>query len=229
MQFNKWMIGLGFCGLLAGLTGSAAADEQPADAAELEPPQQLVVTVDGEAIGATAGVPMRVKINGEWVELLIEATGERTFDNGNVSFDYLDEMAFAFDGSEPGLQLWDFNGQDCVIMVQQTSPDIDFKEYRRELLNVLAMGYGEMFDKRESIQIALGGEKLEGEMFTASLKNMGVALTQQIFFIQRGEVGTVLIFQDALGDNGEHSAEFISMVDRLERTLRWSDLGKGGE
>lgn len=210
--------------LLCGALGPGVAADEAADAAaagETEPAQRMLATVDGQQVEVVAGEPTRVQVNGEWIELLIEPTGERTFSNGNVSFTYRDEMAFLFDNNEPSLRQWYFDGQDCVIIVQEPSAEIAFADYKAELIDIMQQGYGPMFEKREPVTMTLGGEELSGERITASLKDIGVIITQHILFKEHGDTGSVLILQDALTEDAEHSAEFIDLVDRLERTLRW--------
>lgn len=204
---------------------NAAASEIP-ESAKHEPAQRLIVRVAGQEIEVKAGEPTKVHIDGAWVEFLVEPGPEKTFDSGVMSFDYLNEMAFAFDGTDPTISQWSLDGQDSIIMIQQLTDEVGVDEYGGILLDTLEQGYGPMFQKREPIEIELGGKMLAGERITFALAELSVVLTQDVYMYSHGEAGGSLILQDTLTDAGDHSPEFEAMVDRLSRSFRWADLGQ---
>lgn len=230
MRGSGWICGLGLMGLVGLMGGGgAAADEAEGAAGEQEPLQQFVVTIGGTTMTVEAGEVVTVTIGGEERELKIEPTGERTFDNGVVSFTYIDEMAFAYDGSVEGLRQWYFDGQDAIIILQHIGPELGFEEYRGEFISELAAGYGPMFDRLDPAEIELGGQTLAGNKITAKIVNMGVVLNQYVYFIERGDTGVALILQDTLTEQGVHTAEFDALVERLKASLRWNEAGNVGE
>lgn len=228
MRMNRMRRGLSGLILAGVMVGATDAGAEPGPG-ETEPLQQFVVELGGQTLVVEAGETVWVTVGGERQPLVIEPTGERTFDNGVLSYTYADEMAFAFDDSVEGLKQWYFDGQDCVIILQQVDDQTDFETYRTTLVQEMVAGYGAMFEGSAPVEIEVDGQKLTGEKITANMTNFEIVIVQYIYFFEHGGKGGSMILQDTLLDDGSHTAEFMELKRRLETTLRWSEGGEAEE
>lgn len=195
----------------------AALFATPCGAASDEPPTQLRIELDGKQYVTHAGASLDVDVGGRKTKLRVDELPWRHFVQGSLQFDYPRHFPWESDPSPP--RSWTLDGNDAVIMV--------FEQLEAKARDPEDVAAG--FEK------ALGA-KTPGERAIAVLRTervgalTGVASTvrlakstisQEVFALGKGDRAWLLILQDALDEQGDHSSEYIEMRKRLSATLEF--------
>jgi hypothetical protein len=185
-------------------------------AAGNEPPTQLRVEIDGKPYVTTAGASIDADLGGRIVKLRVEELPWRRFAQAGLQFDYPRHFPWDSDPSPP--RSWTLDGNDAVIMVfDNTLAKRKAEDLAGDIEKAIARGA-----HIERSKAVLRTDKpgiLTGVVSTMEVA--GSPFSNEVFVLGKGEVSWLLVLQDALGDDGTHSSEYIEMRKRLSATLEF--------
>lgn len=177
----------------------------------------LVVEIGDQKIEAELGHPFHVQIEGKTVRMRVTAKPTRTFNHAGVSFEYPRDMDFEFNNRTAGAKVWSLDGNDVVLMVQHFA-SVPTGKGAALLAKGAARRFGSLVTQTSKTQMSLGGHELKGVRLDASVSGARIAL--QFFDLPSKEGAVVLVLQDSLADDGNHSQEFEAIVPVLSKTLQ---------
>ena len=197
--------------LLAALiasTGSAASDE---------PPTQLRVELDGRQYVTTAGAPLDVEVGGTKAKLRIDELPWRHFTQGSLQFDYPRHFPWESDPSPP--RSWTLDGNDAVIMVFEQP-----RGHARTVDDVVAgfeesLGSTKRADRAKAVLRTERAGTLTG--VASKVRVAASTISHEVFALGKDDRAWLLVLQDALDEQGDHSSEYIEMRQRLAATLEF--------
>jgi|GEM_PF-2733022 len=185
-------------------------------AADLEPPTQLRVEIDGKAYTTTAGATVEVDLDGRKARLRVEELPWRRFSQERLQFDYPRHFPWASDPSTP--RSWTLDGNDALIMV------VDNQAPRRKPGAVAeaieqAIAPGKRPRRTTTVLSTEKGGTLTG--IRSMLELAGNGFSNEVFALEREDSAWLLVLQDSLGEDGGHSREYVEMRERLAATLEF--------
>lgn len=185
-------------------------------AAEQEPPTQLRITLDGKQVITTMGAKAEFEVGGRKVMMRVEELPWRQFVQGSLKFEYPRHFPWEFDASPP--RTWTLDGNDATIMLIENPGE-------QQSLDDFAKGFERIFKGNGTM------ERVDQAMKTAkvgTLHGLGMRYTiattrmsMEAFALGKGERSWLLVLQDALGDDGKHSSEYVDMRTHLTETLEF--------
>jgi hypothetical protein len=196
--------------LLATLLASSCS------AAGNEPPTQLRVEIDGKPYVTTAGASIDADLGGRIVKLRVEELPWRRFAQAGLQFDYPRHFPWDSDPSPP--RSWTLDGNDAVIMVfDNTLAKRKAEDLAGDIEKAIARGAH--IERSKAVLRTDKAGILTGVVSTMEVA--GSPFSNEVFVLGKGEVSWLLVLQDALGDDGTHSSEYIEMRKRLSATLEF--------
>jgi hypothetical protein len=185
-------------------------------AAGNEPPTQLRVEIDGKPYVTTAGASIDADLGGRIVKLRVEELPWRRFAQAGLQFDYPRHFPWDSDPSPP--RSWTLDGNDAVIMVfDNTLAKRKAEDLAGDIEKAIARGAH--IERSKAVLRTDKAGILTGVVSTMEVA--GSPFSNEVFVLGKGEVSWLLVLQDALGDDGTHSSEYIEMRKRLSATLEF--------
>ncbi len=182
---------------------------------EKEPTQKFILKIDNAAHEVTINSNHKIKISGKPHQIRIELSPTRNFNKAGLSFDFESKRHFSYEELSPVVDHWSLDVNNTVIIIQ----NYKLKVENSEILDSFKDQYKKMKAKTKWAKTKLnyGGKSVQGERL---LINMGdIKLEQQIFFFNKKGETRVLILQDAPGDGGKNTPEFVNMRKLVQKTL----------
>jgi hypothetical protein len=181
-----------------------------------EPPTQLRIEVDGKPYVTTAGATIDADVGGRSVKLRVEELPWRRFAQGRLQFDYPRHFPWDSDPSPP--RSWTLDGNDAVIMVfENTLPKRKAEDLASDIEKAVARGAH--VERSKAVLRTDKAGILTG--VTSTMKVAGSPFSNEVFALGKGDASWLVVLQDALGDDGAHSSEYIEMRKRLSATLEF--------
>ena len=179
-----------------------------------EPPTQLRVEIDGKPYVTTAGATVDVDVGGRTVKLRVEELPWRRFALDGLRFDYPRHFPWEFDPSPP--RSWTLDGNNAVIMVfDNASARRSAEDLAGDIEKAVARG-----TRAERSKAVLCTDKAGTLTGTASRMTVaGSPFSNEVFVVAKGDASWLLVLQDSLDDDGDHSSEYVEMRKRLSATL----------
>lgn len=185
-------------------------------AAGNEPPTQLRVEIDGKPYVTTAGASIDADLGGRIVKLRVEELPWRRFAQAGLQFDYPRHFPWDSDPSPP--RSWTLDGNDAVITVfDNTLAKRKAEDLAGDIEKAIARGAH--IERSKAVLRTDKAGILTGVVSTMEVA--GSPFSNEVFVLGKGEVSWLLVLQDALGDDGTHSSEYIEMRKRLSATLEF--------
>ena len=217
---SLWILaGLALC----GIGFSTHLSQSFARPAAVEPPLEFQLQVGDQHVPVALDEAFTVTLDGEAVRMMLTVAPDRLFDNaGGVRFRYPKDMVFAYDGSEPNMKLWSFDGTDCVVLLfkfedQDVAPADVLTSIFEEMLSKFGRGSTRVTD----IRSVLGGRTFKGRRLVARIA--GEAIQQDYVAFQHSGDAYVLSVQDSLTDSGQTTAETRAVQALLARTFKFPE------
>ncbi len=178
-----------------------------------EPPQLLVLQVEGREIAVQLDKPFAAVIGGNEVKMMLTARPHRLFEAGGVRFKYPRRFTFEYEKDED-VTTWVFEGPSTTLMLMRFE-----KEDPKALLKRMADEFGQIGPntKRSDTKLAVGERVFAGRRL--DLRVAGVQLRQDLFAFDAGGATYLLMVQDSLTDDGKQTAETRAVLELLGKTL----------
>ncbi|MBA8886241.1 hypothetical protein FHW12_000432 [Dokdonella fugitiva] len=189
----------------------------PCSAASDEPPTQLRIQFDGREYVTSAGAPIEVDVGGRKARLRVDEMPWRHFVQGSLQFDYPRHFPWESDPSPP--RSWTLDGNDAVIMVfeqpatQARDPEDVAAGFEKTL------GAKAPAEHAKAVLRTEHAGTLTGVASTVRLATS--TISHEVFALGKGDHAWLLVLQDALDEQGDHSSEYIEMRKRLSATLEF--------
>ncbi|MHC4958268.1 MAG: hypothetical protein ACYTGN_07815 [Planctomycetota bacterium] len=155
-----------------------------------EPPQLLVLSVDGKDVPVQIGKPFELEIGGRKVACALKARDYRVFESGGVRFRYPERLAYTCDKDDG--TCW-FEGGATVVMFQTQDRGVKPADALAELADALNEQYGAKNVKASKTTIQLGGRAIEGRRVNA--KVFGEHIRQDFYVFPTAKATCILMLQ----------------------------------
>jgi hypothetical protein len=156
-----------------------------------EPPQLLVLSVDGKEVPVRLGQGFEIEVGGRKVKCVLKTRGYRVFESGGVRFRYPEGFAFTCD--EDDGTCWLESG-DTVIMFQSRPRAQDPEELLETMTGAMVGQYGPENAIVSKISMRLAERPVAGRRIDARIL-AGQRLRQEVFVFQSEHVTCVLMQQ----------------------------------
>jgi hypothetical protein len=203
----------------------AAPATQPAKPEEAsEPPEQMVLEVDGKPVPVELDQPFTAQISGRAVPMRLTIRPDRQFDKAGVRFRYPRSFSFAFDHNPSGVDTWTLRGASTSLFVMR----FPARHEPESLVTQMTEAMGKRFDpsrlKLSDTRITLKGQTLAGKRIVAQLPNQEI---RQDFYAFDGPTNSfILLVQDQHRPNTEASDEVGGVTDLLSKTFEFPAIAK---
>jgi len=180
-----------------------------------EPVQKFILNIDNTAHEVPINSNTKISITGKSHNVRIELSPIRNFNKAGLSFDFDSKRHFSYEELSPVVDHWSLDGNDAVIIVQNYKVKVE----NSEIIDSFSDQYKKMKAKTKwaKTKLKYGGKSIKGERL---LINMGdIKLEQQIFFFNKKGETRVMILQDAPGESGKNTQEFVNMRKLVQQTL----------
>lgn len=188
----------------------------------VEPPMLFTLEVGGSRHVIDIGKPLTLRTKEGETVVVLRVEDHRVFPYGGVRFHYPAHLAFEADLEDPAAGIWTLGGNNVVLMVQRFPGRPDHEACRREIVRATALQLGIRRPQTKETKTKLGGREIPGTHLDIAIG--GTRLTMDLYSLALGGVSVVLLLQDALGDDGEHSAEWNRTVEMLSRSFELTSL-----
>jgi hypothetical protein len=183
----------------------------------VEPPMLFTLEVGGSRHAIALEKPLTLRTEKGETVVVLRAEDHRVFPYGGVRFRYPAHFAFEADLEDPAASIWTLDGSNVVLMVQRFPGRADHDACRRDIVRATASQLGIRRPQTKETKKKLGGREIPGTQLEVAIG--GTRLTMDFYSFSLGGVSVVLMLQDALGDDGGHTAEWKRTMDMLSRSL----------
>ena len=192
---------------LACLALPWAVSSIPRQAQDTEPQGYFTLAIDDDRTTLLPGEKKTIEIGGREHEIRLEEPTHRIFDKEGIHFEYPYGMAYEFDGSTPGVGMWNMDGNAVVLMVQVYDL-LDASQVSASLLQGMRDQFESMGSEVRSVpcELELEGRTLEGDELR--IEFAGFSLVQELYCLDGPEGGVAVILQDSRDASLSPSGEF---------------------
>ncbi len=190
-----------------------AAASPTTSAQDPEPPQSFQLVVDGKPFDITAGEEIEIEASGKArVKLIVSPT--RAFGYGGLSFLYPGNFSWECEHNDGSMQ-WLLDGNDVVLMI------LGFDEIELAA-DEFAQSIGQAYEESSvnPCSASIGGSTMRGSELRATVANQEIS--QQVYAIPTEGGSRLIVIQDSLQDDGQHTAEYQNVLELLDKSFRAS-------
>lgn len=215
---NLWII-IGFFSLLLSCKQraqqpSTTLPELPTDLKENEDPPLIFVVKSGSSVEYF--VENRAQVFGESPinkPVVISVYAWKYFPFSDIQFQYPSSFTFepSFGENE---KIWVLSGNDMKYIIVQPKETITIGDWMDEMVS----NFGEENCQSENVTTDLNGHHLSGIELKVNINGTQMNEIGYEVLHKNGNI-SLLIVQDALQDNGEHSEEFDSAMKKLNESF----------
>jgi len=182
-----------------------------------EPPLEVTLEVDGQAVDAAVGETATVTLDGKPRTVKLTAKPTRRFVKAGVEFRYPSHFTYGIDRESPDVTIYSVEGPAALVMVQSFTEEVGTAQAAADgVLEYLRGAYGDALTEEKEITVRLGGKTMRGRRVTANLAD--VVLRQEIFPIE--SVRGVLMVQTILDEQGAEPKETEAVRKLLADTFK---------
>ncbi|MGJ8673867.1 hypothetical protein [Rubritalea sp.] len=178
-------------------------------------PKIATITIDGIEHKINLDTDNKINIGSEEHVINVKLSKYNDFKIDSFSFSYNTNMSYTEDKSDPEVLMWNMDGDNTIIMVQQF--DITMT------LGILSEAMKAQFEsmkadvKTKPSILKCKNHKLNG--VKSSIKFGDIYLSQEIYSVKKNGKYTAIIIQDTLNDDRSHTQEYKSCLSLLKDTF----------
>lgn len=183
-----------------------------------EPSLVFYFDVGGKRVPLELDTPFSTQILGGAKAATLRLEPHREFAYAGLRFQYPREYTFEAKVDSPKVATWTLSGNACTLMVHRYRAESNAEALQRSVVDEILKAFGPSKKKESPVQLALRDTTLRGIRIDVELAT--AQIQQDVYAFRSGSNVTVLIVQDALGEDGKSTVDRVRTEKLLRESLR---------